>query len=107
MKNIGQFMKQAQQLQSKMAEMQDKMGATLVEGSAGGGMVQATVTGKGDLKKLKIDPSLIDASDIEMLEDLIVAAVNDARHKSEAQMAEEMGKLTGGLQMPAGMKLPF
>ncbi len=107
MNNIGQFMKQAQQIQSKMTEMQEKMAATLVEGSAGGGMVHATVTGKGDLKKLKIDPSLIDVNEIEMLEDLVVAAVNDAHHKSEAQMADEMGKLTGGLQMPAGMKLPF
>jgi DNA-binding YbaB/EbfC family protein len=106
-KNIGQFMKQAQQLQAKMAEMQEKMGNTLVEGSSGGGMVKATVSGKGELKKLKVDPSLVDANEIEILEDLIVAAVNDARSKSEAQMAEEMSKVTGGLQMPGGMKLPF
>lgn len=107
MKNIGQFMKQAQQLQHKMAEMQDKMKEMVVEGSAGGGMVKALTNGKGELKKIEIDPSLIDPQEIEILEDLIVAAVNDACHKAEALVSEEMSKLTGGLPLPSGFKLPF
>ncbi len=107
MKNLGQLMKQAQQMQTKMAEMQEKLAAMEVEGAAGGGLVHATVTGKGELKRLKIEPSLVDPKEVEVLEDLIVAAVNDARGKMDAMAAEEMKKLTGGLQLPPGMKLPF
>ena len=107
MSNIGQYMKQAQQLQNKMAEIQEKMGAALVEGSAGAGLVSATVNGKGKLKKIKLDPSLIDPQEIEMLEDLIVAAINDATQKAEAQMSNEMSQLTGGLQLPGNFKMPF
>ncbi len=107
MKNLGQLMKQAQQMQTKMAEMQEKLGTLEVEGAAGGGLVRATVTGKGELKGLKIEPSLVDPKEVEVLEDLVVAAVNDARGKVDAMAAEEMKKLTGGLSLLPGMKLPF
>jgi len=107
MKNLGNLMKQAQQMQSKMADMQAKLGELEVEGAAGGGMVKVVVTGKGEARRLKIDPSLIVPDDAEMLEDLIVAAFNDARSKSEAMMQSEMSKLTAGLPLPPGMKLPF
>jgi len=107
MKNLGNLMKQAQQMQSKMAEMQGKMELMEVSGASGGGMVQVLVNGKGEMRKLKIDPSLVDPNDIEVLEDLIVAAFNDAKGKVEASMADEMQKLTGGMNLPAGFKLPF
>jgi DNA-binding YbaB/EbfC family protein len=107
MKNLGAMMKQAQQMQSKMAEMQAKLDQVEVTGSAGGGMVQVTVTGKGEMRRIKLDPSLLVPAEAEVLEDLIVAAANDARAKVEAQLAEEMAKLTGGLKLPPGMKLPF
>ncbi|MBI1778477.1 MAG: YbaB/EbfC family nucleoid-associated protein [Proteobacteria bacterium] len=107
MKNLGQMMKQAQQMQARMAEMQAKLDQVEVTGNAGGGMVEVTVTGKGEMRRIKIDPSLLVVSEAEVLEDLIVAAANDARTKVEAQLAEEMAKLTGGLKLPPGMKLPF
>ena len=107
MKNLGQMMKQAQQVQAKMAEMQERLGSLEVEGAAGGGLVRATITGKGELKRLKIEPSLVDPKEVEVLEDLVVAAVNDARGKVDALAAEEMKKVTGGLALPPGMKLPF
>ena len=105
MKNLGQLMKQAQVVQSKMADMQTKMQDAEVEGSSGGGMVVATVNGKGELKKLKIDPNLADPEDIEVLEDLVVAACVDAKARADAQFEEEMKSLTGGLPLPPGMKL--
>ncbi|MBM3583801.1 MAG: YbaB/EbfC family nucleoid-associated protein [Alphaproteobacteria bacterium] len=107
MTNIGKMLKQAQQLQQRMGEMQNALGDLVVEGAAGGGMVTATMTGKGDLRALKIDPKIVDPADSTLLEDLVVAAVNDARAKVERMVAEEMGKLTGGLGLPPGMKLPF
>jgi DNA-binding YbaB/EbfC family protein len=107
MKNLGQLMKQAQQMQTKMTEMQEKLAALEIEGAAGGGLVRATVSGKGELKSLKIEPSLVDPKEVEVLEDLVVAAVNDARGKIDALAAEEMKKLTGGIPLPPGMKLPF
>ena len=107
MKNLGQMMKQAQEMQAKMAEMQEKLGELKVSGQAGAGMVTATLNGKSELRGLKIDPSLVDPSDVEVLEDLIVAAVNDAKAKVEVRVAEEMQKVTGGLSLPPGMKLPF
>ncbi|MCG8693423.1 MAG: YbaB/EbfC family nucleoid-associated protein [Minwuiales bacterium] len=107
MKNLGQLMKQAQEMQSKMAEMQERLAAEEIVGAAGGGMVQVTLTGKGEMRKLKIDPSLIDPKDPEVLEDLILAAHNDAKVKAEQLAAEKMSELTGGLQLPPGMKLPF
>lgn len=107
MKNIGQMMKQAQMMQAKMAEMQTSLNEVEVSGAAGGGMVTVTLNGKGDLRALKIDKSLVDPEDVDMLEDLIIAAFNDAKGKVEAHVAEEMSKVTGGLNLPAGMKLPF
>jgi DNA-binding YbaB/EbfC family protein len=107
MKNLGQMMKQAQQMQAKMAELQDKLAESEMTGAAGGGMVQVTMNGKGELRAVKIDPSLLTPADAEVLEDLIVAAANDAKAKVETHVAEEMQKLTGGLALPPGMKLPF
>ena len=107
MKNIGQMMKQAQQMQAKMAEMQAQLERVEMTGAAGGGMVQVTVGGKGDLKKLKIDKGLVDPNEVEVLEDLIVAAFNDAKSRVERHIAQEMAKLTGGLNLPPGLKLPF
>ena len=107
MKNLGQMMKQAQEMQGKIQELQERLNQMEISGSAGGGMVQVTLTGKGEMRAIKIDPSLADPEDIEVLEDLVVAAVNDARTKVEQQAAEEMQKLTGGLNLPPGIQLPF
>lgn len=107
MKNLGQMLKQAQAVQSKMAEMQDKLAAIELTGASGGGMVKVTLNGKHEMRSVKIDPGLVDPKDTEMLEDLIVAAFNDAKGKVDAYMAEEMAKITGGLQLPPGVKLPF
>jgi len=107
MKNLGQMMKQAQEMQAKMADLQNQLAAAEVSGAAGGDMVRVTMNGKGEMTAIKIDPSLIQPDDAEVLEDLIVAAASDAKAKVEAFVAEEMQKLTGGLQLPPGMKLPF
>ena len=107
MKNLGTMLKQAQQMQTRMAEMQAKLEATEVEGPAGAGMVEVKLTGKGELRRIAIDPSLMTAEDREVLEDLIVAAHADAKQKVEAMMAEEMQKATAGMNLPAGLKLPF
>jgi hypothetical protein len=107
MKNFGQMMKQAQEFQSKMAEMQEKLARLEVTGSSAGGMVQVTLNGKAEARRVKIDPSLVSADDAEVLEDLIVAAFNDAKARVEALMAEKMAEITGGLQLPPGMTLPF
>jgi len=106
-KNLAGLMKQASQMQAKMQEMQAKMEAMEVEGVSGAGMVTVTLSGKGDMKRLKIDPKLIEPSETEMLEDLVIAAHADAKRKVEQIMAEEMQRATGGLELPAGMKLPF
>ncbi len=107
MKNFGQMMKQAQEMQTRMAELQSRLEQVEISGASGGGMVQVTLNGKGELKKVKLDKSLIDPNEIEVLEDLIVAAFGDAKARVESHVAEEMGKLTGGLKLPPGMKLPF
>jgi len=107
MKNLAGLMKQAQQMQSKMQEMQAKLESLEVTGEAGAGLVKVTLNGKGDLRSIRIDPKVIDPVDAEMLQDLIVAAHRDARTKIEAVSAEEMQKVTGGMQLPPGMKLPF
>ena len=107
MKNIGRLMKQAQEMQTRMAEMRERLGEVEIEGTAGAGMVVARLSGKGDLRGLKIDPALVDANEIEVLEDLIIAAVNDAKAKVEARVNDEMRKLTGGIDLPPGMSLPF
>ena len=107
MRRMNQMLQQAQKLQKQMDDMQKQLESIEVEGASGGGMVKVTVTGKGDLKRLKIDPSLLDPAEVEMLEDLIVAAVHDAKSKADNQASSEMSKLTGGLSLPGGMKLPF
>lgn len=107
MKNLGQMMKQAQEMQSKMTEMQDKLSEMEVTGSSGGGMVEVTLTGKHELRNVTIDPSLSGPDDVEVLEDLIVAAHNDAKGKIESKISEKMSEMTGGLQLPPGFKLPF
>ena len=107
MKNLSGLMKQASQMQAKMQEMQARMEAMEVEGTAGAGLVTVTLTGKGDMKRIKVDPKLADPGEMEMLEDLVVAAHTEARRRIEEIMAEEMAKVTGGMQLPGGMKLPF
>jgi DNA-binding YbaB/EbfC family protein len=107
MKNLAGLMKQAGQMQQKMQEMQETLEAMSLQGSAGAGMVTVTLNGRGDMRALHLDPKLVDPAEIEMLQDLIVAAHADARRKLEAAAAAEMQKATGGLNLPAGMKLPF
>ena len=101
------MMKQAAQMQAKMQEMQAELDQIEVEGTAGGGMVTVTLSAKGDLKGVKIDDSLFKPSEKEIIEDLLVAAHADARRKAETVMQDKMKSLTGGLQLPPGMKLPF
>jgi len=107
MKNLGQLMKQAQAMQSKMAEMQEKLESLEVSGSAGAGMVTVTLNGKGALRGVKIDPALAKADEVEILEDLIVAAHGDAKAKLEERVQQETAEIMGGLQLPPGIKLPF
>ena len=99
------MMKQAAQLQSKMQALQEELDQMAIEGSAGGGLVTVTLTGKGDLKATKIDASLMKPDEAEILEDLLVAAHADAKRKSEAVLQDKMKALTGGLPLPPGMKL--
>ena len=105
--DLGKMMKQAQALQAKMAEAQEEIARAEATGQAGGGLVSVTLSGKGDLRGLKIDPSLMVPEDVEILEDLINAAHADAKAKVEALVAETMQSVTGGLQLPPGLKLPF
>lgn len=99
-KGLGNIMKQAQQMQKKMGQMQQEMEAQQVEATAGGGMVTAVVNGKQKLLSLTIDPQVVDSDDVEMLQDLILAAVNEAIGKSQEMMQAEMSKLTGGMNIP-------
>lgn len=99
-KGLGNIMKQAQMMQKKMGQMQQEMEAQRVEATAGGGMVTAVVNGKQKLLELTIDPQVVDADDVEMLQDLVVAAVNEAINKSQEMMQAEMSKLTGGMNIP-------
>ena len=107
MVNIGNMMKQAQQWQKKMAEAHEKLNSLEVEGNSGGGMVKVIATAKGDIKRIMIDDSLMSKEEKEMTEDLIVAAINDAKQKGEAASQEEMKSVTGGIPLPPGMKMPF
>lgn len=107
MKNLAGLMKQAQQMQQNMQEMQARLEAMEIVGESGAGLVRLTLSGKGDLKSAAIDPKLLDPNDAEMLQDLIVAAHRDARAKLEALTTTEMQKVTGGMTLPPGMKLPF
>ena len=107
MVDILGMMKKAQELQGKMAEMQDRLGDMVAEGRSGGGLVTITLSGKNDLKALKIDPSLMKPGEEGILEDLIIAAHADAKGKVEIEAAQQMQELTQGLPLPPGMKLPF
>lgn len=105
MADFFKLMQQAQQMQTKLQQMQDDLQHRVVNGSAGGGMVTVEADGRGQMKRIKIDPSLVGQTDVEMLEDLIVVAVNDAQKKATELAQEEMGKLTGGMNLP--FKLPI
>lgn len=106
--DMGKLMKQAQEMQAKMAELQERMKTLEAEGSSGAGLVSARATAEGEVKRLSVDPSLLGGGEEkEVLEDLIVAAVNDAIRKAREMGQAEMAKLTEGLGLPAGLKLPF
>ncbi len=107
MKNLAGLMKQATQMQKKMEDLQAKLDAAEVEGVAGAGLVKVVLSGKGELRGVHLDPKVVDPAEVEMLQDLLVAAHADARRKSEAMAAEELREVTGGLNLPPGMKLPF
>src|SRR3569832_35831 len=100
------MMKKAEELQQKMQAMQEEAGRATVEGHSGGGLVTVTLSGKGEMRSLKIDPSLFKEDDVEVLEDLIVTAHNEAKGKAEQMMQQKMAELSQGLPLPAGMKLP-
>ena len=99
-KGLGDILKQAQQMHAKIAQLQEEMAAKTVEGSSGGGMVNIVMNGKQEIVSVKIDPEVINREDVEMLQDLIAAAVNEAIRKSQEMMQEEMKKITGGLSIP-------
>jgi hypothetical protein len=103
--NIGQMMKQAQMMQENVRRMQEQLGTIEVEGQSGSGMVKVVMTCKHEMRRVSIDPSL--TSDREMLEDLLVAAFNDAARKVEETVSQKMSSLTAGMGLPAGLKLPF
>jgi nucleoid-associated protein EbfC len=103
---LGGMMKQVQQMQAKMAEMQAQLESTEVEGSAGGGMVKVVVNGKNEIRSITIDKEVVNPDDVEMLQDLIVAALNQAREKSQELQQQQMSSITGGLNIP-GLNLPF
>jgi len=107
MVNIGNMMKQAQQMQKKIAEVQEKLNSIEVEGTSGGGLVKVVSTAKGSIKSISIDDSLMKKEEKEITEDLIIAAINDAKSKAELATEEEMKSVTGGINLPPGMKLPF
>jgi DNA-binding YbaB/EbfC family protein len=107
MKDIMGMMKAATEMKSKMEAMQAELGDLVVEGQAGAGMVTVSLNGKGEMRGVRIDPSLFKDDDVEVLEDLIVAAHNDAKSKAEAEMQRRMAEVTSGLPLPPGMKLPF
>ena len=107
MVNFGNMMKQAQELQKKMSDAQEKLDQIEVEGLSGGGLVKIIATAKGNIKKVVIDDSLLKSEEKEILEDLIIAAINDSKAKAENVAQEQMKSLTGGLSLPPGMKLPF
>jgi len=106
MKGLGQLMKQAQEMQANMEKVQQELAATEVEGQAGGGMVKAVVNCKYEVRRVTIEPALMN-DDKEMLEDLIAAAFNDANRKVERTVQEKMSSVAGGLNLPNGLKLPF
>jgi len=106
MKNLSNMMKQAQEMQEKMQQLQEGLAEHEVTGAAGGGMVQVTMNGKGEMRGMTIDPSLVDPNDVSVLEDLVVAAANDAKKKVEEHYQEKMQEMTGGMNLPEGFKFP-
>ena len=107
MRNMAGMMKKVQEMQSRMEALQQDMADTEFTASVGGGAVTVTVTGKGEMRGVKIDPAAIDMDDISMLEDMICLATNNARAEADATMAAKMKEITGGLPLPPGMSLPF
>ncbi|MBJ3784676.1 YbaB/EbfC family nucleoid-associated protein [Devosia sediminis] len=107
MKDIMGMMKAAGEMKAKMETMQAELAELVVEGRSGGGMVSVSLSGKGDMRGIKIDPSLLKPEDAEVVEDLIIAAYSDAKAKSEAEAQRKMAEVTAGLPIPPGMKLPF
>jgi nucleoid-associated protein EbfC len=105
--DMAGMMKKAQEMQTKMAQMQEEMQNIMVQGESGAGLVKATCSAKGELKALDIDPSIFNSDDKEVVEDLILAAIKDAQGKGSERAQEEMAKLTEGMGLPADMKLPF
>jgi len=103
MGNMAGMMKKMQKLQGEMAKMQEELKTRTLEATAGGGAIKVVITGEKQIQSLKIDPTVVDADDMEMLEDLVVAAVNEAIKKVDDMMAQEMGKLTGGMNLPSGL----
>ncbi|PJA29156.1 MAG: YbaB/EbfC family nucleoid-associated protein [candidate division Zixibacteria bacterium CG_4_9_14_3_um_filter_46_8] len=106
-KGMGDMIKQVQKMQQKLAELQDELENLTVEGTSGGGMVRVVANGKGELTQIKIEPQAVDPNDIEMLEDLVLAAVNQAKEKSAELQQERMAKLTGGLNIPGMPGMPM
>ena len=100
MPNMGNLLKKAQELQEKMAKLQEELGEKTVEASSGGGMVTVAANGKQEIVSIKIDPEVVDANDVEMLEDLVLAAINDALYQAKQMLSEEMSQLTGGVKIP-------
>lgn len=107
MKNIGAMMKQVQEMQTRMADMQARLETLTVTGQSGAGLVKVTLSGKGLMKGLEVDPSLLKPEEKEILEDLVIAAHTDAKSRMDAMVAEEMKQVTGGLPLPPGFQLPF
>ena len=106
MKNLGDVLKQAKEMQGRMAQIQEEMAQSIVVGQSGGGMVEVVLNGKQEVQKIKIDPTVVDSDEVEMLQDLIVAALNDAQRKVQEMSKQSFSKLTGGLEVP-GLNLPF
>ena len=107
MNNFNNMMKQAQELQNKMSEAQKKVEQLEADGSSGGGLIKIIIDGKNLVKSVHIDDSLINSEEKEILEDLIVAAFNDAKEKIQKRISDEMSSITGGIKLPPGIKLPF
>jgi len=106
-KGMGEMMKQLAKMQQKMEEVQQELAAARIEGSSGGGMVKVTANGKQDILAIKIEKEVVNPDDVEMLQDLILSAVNQAREKAAELQAQSMSALTGGLDLPGGLNLPF
>jgi hypothetical protein len=105
MKDLMGVMKQVGEMQARMQKMQEELGALEIEGQAGAGLVKVTLSGKGEVRRVSIDPSLMKPDETEILEDLVVAAAQDARAKLDAQLQEKMQEMTGGMPLPPGLKL--